>query len=156
MSDLVRAFEAAGPADLEAVRASIAGHRQAIETLTALEKVLAVRLNGTVSAAGGTTAAEKKSPPPPVAPVRNGRAASKTSDPKDADLTKREKIVAYLLEHGPKPKAVVADKCGIGTRGVGSIGTVLAGCDWFHTNPDGIVSLTEKGERDNPLLRKED
>jgi hypothetical protein len=60
------------------------------------------------------------------------------------------------LEHGPKPKAVIAEKCGIGQRGIGSISSVLAGCDWFHVNPDGVVSLTEKGKRDNPLLRKED
>lgn len=146
------------------VRSRLAEHRQAIESLEALEKGLAMLLDGRPAGTESSTDTHQppnnhqmttKESPPPVVRAKTPPAASKASNPKDQVLTKREKVVAYLMANGPKPKAVVAEKCGIGTRGMGAIGSVLDGCEWFHTNPDGIVSLTEKGERDNPLLRNE-
>lgn len=55
----------------------------------------------------------------------------------------------FLRANGAKPMAEIANRLGINRKGPGNLHNVLS-YEWFHINPEEIVSLTDKGDRAYP------
>jgi hypothetical protein len=171
--EFVDAFREATPEDLAAVRERIASAEQQLAGLRTIEAALAARFAAVATEPPQPTEAPRETPSAaidlPAAAVAptgggngtklNGRSNGKPSAPpapaaatptpstaESALQFKRNKVAAYLLDSGPKDKKLVSDRCGIGVQGPHGLSRVLD-CDWFHTNPDGVVSLSDKGAK---------
>lgn len=59
---------------------------------------------------------------------------------------RRKKVLAYLKANGPKSSVALAEQTGINRQGPGNLASVLA-YEWFHVSPEGMVTLTDKGDR---------
>lgn len=85
---------------------------------------------------------------------RGGWPRGRKSQADDSGVTKmasdiparRKKVLAYLRANGVKSLQALSEQTGIARQGPGNLASVLA-CEWFHTSPDGLVTLTDKGDR---------
>lgn len=146
--DFVDAFINATADDLAAIREKIANHEKQLDGLRAVEQALDLRLNGKQQARRPAAPAEgvwKGCCPPIIA----GTAGAVARGIAAVVEEKRRRVALYLMANGPKLKEAVGKACTIAVQGPGCLSRVLE-CDWFHVNPDGMVSITDKGERANP------
>lgn len=150
--DLVALFSQAKPEDLERVRARIeqkakeaadvaAAYAREIDGLKAIAAALDVRLNGKP---------ERKRPGPkkkaqPAEGI-NGNGLQVT-------IKDRQRLVIETLKRHGGSMVVerLAEAAGISRFGMGSLANVLKS-DLFHTNPNGLVTLTSKGDREAARL----
>lgn len=135
--NIIDAFKSATAEDLESLQDQISDVEKQLEGLYAIEKALNIRINGKPAWKGKG---------------KGGKSASSAAPPQgvtdSALLAKRQKVAAYLKANGPKSTQKISEVTGISQRGPGCLSVVLA-CDQFHTNPDGMVSLTGKaGDHD--------
>lgn len=126
MSDLVEAMEAATIEDLLAVRKKIEACEDQLKLLRPLERLLAQKLGEQ-----STTDNNRPAAPRP---------------PSSSLAQKRKKVLDYLAKNGAKSRTKVAEDAGISRTGRGNIHEVLTH-DWFCVEADGMVSLTEAGDR---------
>lgn len=143
---LVKAFTDATEDDLEHVRATIADFERDLTTLRGLEQVLAGRF--------GVKAASLGQPAGNGTPTATAAAKPSSSGAVQAMTEKRRKVVAYLRTTGMgKAVQAISEGTGIARQGPNALSAVLAH-EWFHTNPDGIVTLTDRAMKDNPDLKR--
>lgn len=119
---LLEMFNKATEEDLEEVRTQIADLRAQMDSLTEVEKVLA----------------KKFEPKAPRAYVRK---------PKASVDEKTNKVLDYLFVNGSKSTQKISESTGIAKMGNGCLSHIVADRTLFHVNPDGIVALTEEGQK---------
>lgn len=130
---LIEAFSGATQEDLDAIRMRREDLQKEIDALASIERALDVRLNGKAK----RKSPEKKTPTasPASATLNSGSLAER-----------RKKVAVYIFANGAKSHQKLSEACGIAKVGPICLSQVV-GCDYFHVAPDGIVSLTDKGER---------
>lgn len=157
-TNLVDALIAADADDLARIRAKIDELCREVKALSLLERALSLKLgeeptrDGVDEALNGSpetpieSAARAARDRPPVG--RDGSAPSSAFPAAREKMLdrRRRQVVDHLRQGGPKHRDRVAAACGLSERGPGCLKHVL-GCDLFHVNPDGMVSLTPAGER---------
>lgn len=147
--DLVQALVAATSDDLQKIRNRKGELEKELASLSVVEKALVVLLGleppkkDRMANARAAKEANKQQPAPNV--VEPGP----TSFEENEKLRQRRMtVVKYLQSNRPCTKDKLSEVTGYAQTARLNLGQVLD-CDWFHVNPDGVVSLTEKGSRIN-------
>lgn len=136
MPSLLESLEGATEEDLAAVRRQIADHLKAADKLKLVEKILDAQINGLKK----RVAPQRNTEADGVPPTWTG------SSNQDTIKERQGKVAKYLLANGAKSKTKVGEANGIAAGGRCNLGMVLD-CEFFHVTPDGMVCLTDKGER---------
>jgi len=129
--DVVAMLNAATADDLENVRGRIAELGKELDGLRAVEKLLDVRLNGK---------------PERAKPQRRVKLSPSFAAAGNSGLQERQKkVLMHLRARGGLTKAQLSKETGIALQGPNCLAVVLD-LDWFHVSPEGMVTLTSKGD----------
>lgn len=127
VTDIIEAINSATNDDLKIVRNKIAEMTAQLCAMKMAEKLIATRLGST-----------------------NDSIAARTSKPrgtpKESMDDRRIRVAKLVYESGPMTKRQITDTTHINQAGPGCLSQVVS-CDLFHVSPDGVVSLTDEGER---------
>lgn len=137
-TDFLAVFNSATADDLARIQGSIAVKEKELDGLRAIEKILAVKINGA-----------------PIRAAHGAKKAARAAEAAGADSTasvmeRRKKVLMYLRANGAKSLDKISEATGISRLGPNCL-TVVVRCDWFHTSPENIVSVTDKGDRAYPV-----
>jgi hypothetical protein len=116
-----------------------AAYQAEIGKLLAVRKVVAAKL--------GVKAERKKREPKPK-PAGNPPHPGAGANGVNLD-GKRRKVLTWLKANRPVHVDVLSEKVLIGRPGPHGLAAVLQ-YEWFHVDGDGVVSLTDKGDRAYP------
>jgi hypothetical protein len=137
---LLDALAEAKPEDLKEIQAKIEEKQKEIDALKAVQALLNIRING--KPARAAPGPKKKKGIDPTAPAGTNPGPL---------MERRRKVAIWLAANGPKSKTKIGETLGMATAGPNNINQVLDFPDWFHVSPDGMVRLTDAGEKVRPL-----
>ena len=130
-------LETATEADLETLRADIQQTEHRLTMQRALERVLMAKFG---------MEQPKRGPGGRVKSPSNGEARTNgAAKPAMSNGEKLAKILHLIHSQGPMTKQKISTLTGIPMIGATCVGAVVNN-ELFHVNPDGVVSLTDKGE----------
>ncbi len=129
---LIEALKAATKDDLDAIVQRLGELSDEMDQLRTVQRFLQARF-------------EPK--PAPVPRAAKSTAHVVADDGEYSANEKRRKIALYILANGPKSQTKLSESLGISRQGRGCLSSLI-GHDWFHIDPQGIVSVTAKCENE--------